>query len=132
MDAEQKTTLKTMACEARDSNRGKVWATSPLFPFASNLGVVDSVRMPSPPPALSALSRPEPEALLIELFGEVAALQQVAAEQREEIARLKGLKGRPTIRPSAAWTKRGTDPPKPGKPEKRRGRGTGDASGEYR
>lgn len=82
---------------------------------------VDSLRDVPPPPALSALNRPELEALLLELFGEVAALNQVVAEQREEIARLKGLKGRPTIKPSGM--DKGTGPPKPGKPEQRRGRG---------
>jgi hypothetical protein len=82
---------------------------------------VDSLRHVPPRAALSALSRPELEALLLELFGEVAALKQVVAEQREEIARLKGLKGRPTIRPSGM--DQGTEPPKPGKQEKRRGRG---------
>ena len=75
-----------------------------------------------PPPAvLSALSRPELEALLIELFGEVAALKQTIIDLREEIARLKGLKGRPTIKPSGM--DQGTEPPKPGKREKRPGRG---------
>ena len=74
-----------------------------------------------PPASLSALSRPELEALLLELFGELAALKQIVAEQREEIARLKGLKGRPSIKPSGMH--KGTEPPRPSKQEMRRGRG---------
>ena len=64
---------------------------------------LDSVRffadVPQPPP-LSGLSRPELEALLVELFGKVGELEKIISEQREEIARLKGLKGRPNIKPS--------------------------------
>ena len=75
----------------------------------------------SRPPSLSALSRPELEALLVELFGEIATLKQIVSEQREEISRLKGLKGRPTIKPSGM--DKGTEPPRPVKKEKRRFRG---------
>ena len=81
-----------------------------------------------PPPSLSALSRQELEALLVDLFGEVAALKQMNGDLREEIARLKGLKGRPTIKSSGM--DRGSEPPKPDRPEKRPGRS--DTSGQYR
>ena len=82
---------------------------------------MDSLHHVPPPPTLSALSRPELEALLVELFGEVAVLKQMNSDLREEIARLKGLKGRPAIKPSGM--DKGTEPPKPGKAEKRHGRG---------
>lgn len=82
---------------------------------------MDSLRHVPLPPPFSALSRPELEALLVELFGEVAALKQTVSEQRDEIARLKGLKGRPNIKPSGM--DQGTAPAKPVQKETRRGRG---------
>ena len=77
-----------------------------------------------PPPALSELSRPELEALLVEVFGKVADLEKIVAEQREEIVRLKGLKGRPDIKPSKpSGMDNATEPPKPGNKGPRRFRG---------
>jgi hypothetical protein len=87
-------------------------------------GVVDSLRHVPPPSALSDLSRPELEALSVELLGKVADLEKIVGEQREEIARLKGLKGRPVIKPSKpSGMDNATEPLKPGKKGLRRFRG---------
>jgi hypothetical protein len=88
---------------------------------------LDSVRFFAdvpPPPALSDLTRPQLEALLLELFGKIAEQEKIVGEQREEIARLKDLKGRPTIKPGTpSGMDMATDQAKPAPKETRRRRG---------
>jgi hypothetical protein len=71
------------------------------------------------PPDLETLSSAELTALVVALLARVSELERTVVAQRDEIARLKGMPGRPTIKPSGM--ENATQPAKQGK--RRRGGG---------
>jgi Transposase IS66 family len=70
---------------------------------------------------IDGLSLEALKALVVQLLSKVAEQERVIAELREENARLKGLNGRPRIKPSGM--ENDSEPKPPGKRGKRRRRG---------
>ena len=79
-----------------------------------NLGV-------TAPADLDDLSPAELKALVLALLSEVAEQKRLIAELRDANTRLKGLKGRPRIKPSGM--EKASEAKRSGKRNKRRGRG---------
>jgi len=75
----------------------------------------------SPPVDLDDLSSAQLRELVAGLFAKLAELERTNAALREEIARLKGLKGQPYIKPSVM--DKDTEPAKRDRLEKRGSRG---------
>ncbi len=72
-------------------------------------------------PDIEALTPRELKALLLRLLERVAALEQENAALRDEIARLKGLKGRPKFQPSGMETATEPKSARAGREKRRRG-----------
>jgi hypothetical protein len=76
----------------------------------------------SPPPDLDSLSTAELKTLVLALLMRMSDLERTVIAQRDEIARLKGLPGRPSIKPSGMENATEPKPPS-GKGKRRRSGG---------
>lgn len=73
---------------------------------------------------LSNLSNWDLKRLVVELLGRVSALEATVLQQREEVARLKGLPPRPPIKPSGMDKATGKRTGKAGSSKPKRTRGS--------
>jgi Transposase IS66 family len=85
-------------------------------------GRIDSKLTVVVPPDIDGLPPAELKQLLLKLLEENAEQKRMIGELREEIARLKGLKGRPSIKPPSGM-ENGTSAQPGGRGAGRRGRG---------
>ena len=102
-------------------NRGKTLGGAAFWGFPWR-GFSDSLARCRHPRNLDGLTPAELKALLLELFGRVRDLERQLAARDAEIVRLKGLKGRPSIKPSGMEKASEAKPPS-AKARKRRGGG---------